>query len=209
MELCMHLSLYLLQVLQVLQVYCRIHRTSQWITAVALSLTLKCKVMVRLSDGHQIHHLTVGIGTIFRLHSQYHSELVDSSGGHSSKLNPANIGYAKWIVCRGKADNTVRATKALQDVTNQYISSQTVCHNFEKVWSKTCSEEETTSSQATSLKGPVRLCREPQEVDWMRVWWSSETKINHLGSDGRYCVWKEVEEQLSDRLVEGTEIWRW
>ena len=46
-----------------------------------------------------------------------------------------------------------------------------------KVWSRACSEEETTSSQATSLKGPVGLCREPQGVDSgeldesMVVWW--------------------------------------
>ena len=40
--------------------------------------------------------------------------------------------------------------------------------------------------------------------DWMRVWWSDETKINHLGSDGRHWVWKEVVEGLSDRVVEGT-----
>ena len=38
----------------------------------------------------------------------------------------------------------------------------------------------------------------------MRVWWSDETKINCLGSDGRHWVWKEVGEGLSDRVVEGT-----
>ena len=38
----------------------------------------------------------------------------------------------------------------------------------------------------------------------MRVWWSDETKINRLGSDGRHWVWKEVGEGLSDRVVEGT-----
>jgi len=39
--------------------------------------------------------------------------------------------------------------------------------------------------------------------DWKRVIWSDETKINRLGSDGRTWVWKEVGEQLSDRVVEG------
>ena len=34
--------------------------------------------------------------------------------------------------------------------------------------------------------------------------WSDETKINHIGSDGRKWVWKEVEEKLIDRQVEGT-----
>ena len=40
--------------------------------------------------------------------------------------------------------------------------------------------------------------------DWKRVIWSDETKINHLGSDGRKYVWKDRDEGLSDRLVEGT-----
>ena len=34
--------------------------------------------------------------------------------------------------------------------------------------------------------------------------WSDETKINHLGSDGRVWVWKRAGERLSDRLVQGT-----
>ena len=40
--------------------------------------------------------------------------------------------------------------------------------------------------------------------DWKRVWFSDETKINCLGSDGRRYVWKEKGEGLSDRLVERT-----
>ena len=85
------------------------------------------------TSGHQIHNLTgLGIGTISRLCSQYCSELAKSSGGHPSKLTPDNIGYAKQIVCMGKADNAVQVTKALQDVTNQSISSQTVCRNLKK-----------------------------------------------------------------------------
>ena len=40
--------------------------------------------------------------------------------------------------------------------------------------------------------------------DWKRVVWSDETKINHLGSDGRKWAWKKVGEGLSDRLVQGT-----
>ena len=38
----------------------------------------------------------------------------------------------------------------------------------------------------------------------MRVWWSNETKINCLGSDGGHWAWKEVGEGLSDKVVEGT-----
>ena len=45
--------------------------------------------------------------------------------------------------------------------------------------------------------------------DWKKVIWSDETKINHLGSDGRKDVWKDVGEALNDRVVEESEVWRW
>ena len=40
--------------------------------------------------------------------------------------------------------------------------------------------------------------------DWKQVIWSDETKINHIGSDGKRWVWKKTGEGLSDRLVRGT-----
>ena len=44
--------------------------------------------------------------------------------------------------------------------------------------------------------------------DWKHVIWSDETKINHLGSDGRKWVWKKAGESLSERLVNGTtKVW--
>ena len=60
------------------------------------------------TSGHQIHHLTgLGISTIFRVHSQYHSELLKSSGGCPFKFTSAIIGHTKPIVHMGKADNAV------------------------------------------------------------------------------------------------------
>jgi hypothetical protein len=40
--------------------------------------------------------------------------------------------------------------------------------------------------------------------DWIRGIWSDETKNNSLGSNGRKYVWKDRDEGLSGRLVEGT-----
>ena len=40
--------------------------------------------------------------------------------------------------------------------------------------------------------------------DWKKVVWSDETRINHLGSDGRKRVWEKAGEGLSGRVVEGT-----
>jgi len=32
--------------------------------------------------------------------------------------------------------------------------------------------------------------------DWKRVVWTDETKVNHLGSDGKWWVWKRKGESL-------------
>ena len=40
--------------------------------------------------------------------------------------------------------------------------------------------------------------------NWKRVIWSDETKINHLGLDGRKWAWKKPQKPLQDHLVQGT-----
>jgi transposase len=101
-----------------------------------LSLAQRSHVITLLdagTSGHQIHKITgIFIATISRICCQYRSELPKSFGGRPSKLTPANIGYAKCIIRMGKADNAVQVTKALEDVTNQSISSQTIRRNLKK-----------------------------------------------------------------------------
>ena len=40
--------------------------------------------------------------------------------------------------------------------------------------------------------------------DWKQVIWSDETKINHIGSDGKRWAWKKAGQDLSNRLVQET-----
>lgn len=40
--------------------------------------------------------------------------------------------------------------------------------------------------------------------DWKRVFWSDETKINRLGSDGQQWVWVRPGQELSDAAIEPT-----
>src|SRR6267154_5471523 len=160
------------------------------------------------TSGHQIYCLTgIGISTISKLCSQHHSELSKSSGGRPSKLTPANIGYAKRIIRMGRADNVVQVTKALQDVTNQSISSQTVHRNLKRSGLRPVVKKKRPLLNPRHRKNRLDFAESHKEwtlEDWKRVIWSDETKINRLGSDGRTWVWKEVGEQLSDRVVEGT-----
>ena len=78
-----------------------------------------------------LHHVTgVSLGAISEIHSKYCFESPKSLGGHLTKLNPPNIGYAKYLIHMHEADNTVQVTKSLEDVTNMSTSSQTVRHTM-------------------------------------------------------------------------------
>ena len=79
------------------------------------------------TSGAKIHQeLGLGLGTMSHIYSEHCSNLPKSSGGCPVKLSSANVNYDRWIICMGKVDNAVQMAKALQDVTNQFISAQTV-----------------------------------------------------------------------------------
>jgi hypothetical protein len=97
--------------------------------------TAKCDHIIPLLNSgtstHDIHRLTgASTSAISNIRTEYCSELPESSGGHPRKLTTADINYAKHLIRMHKADNAVQVTKALKDVTNQSIPSQTVCCNL-------------------------------------------------------------------------------
>ena len=151
--------------------------------------------------------LGLGLGTISCIHSQHHSNLAKSSGGRPAKLSSANIDYARHIICMGKVDNTVQMAKALQDVTNQFISAQTVHCQLKIKGMRPVVKRKRPLLKPHHRRARMEFAERHLEwtiEDWKRVIWSDETKINCLGSDGRKYVWKDVGEGLSDRVVEGT-----
>jgi transposase len=160
-------------------------------------------------NGYQIHEATgISTSTISRIRAQYCPDILKSSGGCPTKLTPANIGYAKHIIRMGKADNAVEVTKALQSVTNQTLSAQTVCRHLRETGLRPVVKRKRPFLKPHHRHARLEFAESHQEwtlMDWMMVIWSDETKINRLGSDGRYWVWKEVGEGLSDRLVQGTQ----
>ena len=151
--------------------------------------------------------LGLGLGTISRIRSQHRSNLPKSSGGRPTKLSPANIDYARRVIRMGKVDNAVQMAKALQNVTNQPISAQTVCHQLKSKGMRPVVKRKRPLLKPHHRRARMEFAERHLEwtiEDWKKVWWSDETKINYLGSDGRKFVWKDVGEGLSDRIVEGT-----
>ena len=98
-----------------------------------LFLTQKNHILSMLNAGHSAHSISsitgVHTSTISRLCSKECSELHKSSGGHPTKLSPANICHAVHLITTRKAENAVQVTKTLKNITNQSLSPTTVqCH---------------------------------------------------------------------------------
>src|SRR6266576_2594682 len=89
-----------------------------------------------LDAGHSAHSIgsitSVHTSTIFRLCSKECSKLHKSSGGHPTKLSPANIYYAVHLITTRKAENAVQVTKTLKNITNQSLSPTIVQHHLKK-----------------------------------------------------------------------------
>ena len=107
----------------------------------------------------------------------------------------------------GKAENAVQASKSLSNIVSTSFSPQTLRRGLRKSGWKAVVKQKRPQLKAHHRKACLEFAEKYKEwtlEDWKRVWFSDETKINRLGSDGRKYVWKEAGESLSDRLVEGT-----
>ena len=188
--------------------HCQLHKPPQT-TMQKLSTAQNLYIITLLDSslsGAQIHNRTgFNSAAISCICSQHHSNLPKSYSGCPAKLTMTNIDYASCIIHMGKVDNAVEATKTLQNITNTPIYSQTVCHQLKARGMKAVVKRPFLKPH----HGRARMEFAERHLewtieDWMKVWWSDETKINHLGSNGRKYVWKDVGEGLSDGVVEGT-----
>ena len=176
-----------------------------------LSASQKAHIISLLTAGHSSYQVSSMTGvhstTISRLSRKHFPYLQKSSGGHPSKLSDRNVQHANQLISSGKAETAVDVTKSLQDIINQPLSAQTTRRYMKKAGMKAVVKKKkpllTTRHKRERLDFAV-MHKDWTVEDWKRVIWSDETKINHLGSDGRKWAWKKAGEGLSDRLVSGT-----
>ena len=131
--------------------------------------------------------LGVNTPTISRLCSKECSGLHKSTGGHPSKLSPANICHTIHLISSQKAENAVQVTEMLRNIINQPLSPSTVHLHLKKSGVKAVVKFKHPFLSARHCKAHLDFAYAQKDWtvdDWKRVIWSDETKINHLGSDG-------------------------
>ena len=149
----------------------------------------------------------VSTGSISKICQEHCPEAAVSSGGRPSKLSDANITYAKRLLHTNKAKNAVQAAKTLSVVNNNTISAQTVCRSLKETGWVSRRKQKRPKLTKRHRKARLEFAERHLEWtvdDWAKVWWSDETKINHLGSDGMEQVWIEKENRQDPRRIEET-----
>src|SRR6266481_8023375 len=177
-----------------------------------LSLDKLNIVISRLNSGQTTHQISsstgVSIGTISKIHSAHCPDVSKSSGGLPVKLSPANIWHAVNLITSEKAEIAVQVSKALQTITNQPVTSQTVCRHLRRTSMKAVVKKKrsllSTRHRKERMDFAIRHKNWTLE-DWKWLVWSDETTTNHLGSYSRKWAWTGAGEALSDRLVEGAD----
>src|SRR5215472_780472 len=176
-----------------------------------LSEAQRSHILSLLTEGHSAHQISsstgVGVATITRLRIKHLPHLAKSTGGRPAKLSPTNIRHAQRLITSGKVDNAVQVTKALQDITNLPLSAQTTHRYLKQNGMKAVVKQKRPRLLPRHKKARLDFAITHKDwtvEDWKKVVWSDETKINHLGSDGRKWVWKKAGEGLTDRQVEET-----
>src|SRR6266481_5570364 len=175
-----------------------------------LSLDKLNIVISRLNFGQttlQISSSTgVSIGTISKIHSAHCPDVPKSSGGHPVKLSLANTWHTINLITSGKAEIAVQVSKALQTITNQPVTSQTVCRHLRRPGMKAVVKKKRPLSSTRHRKEKMDFAIRHKNwtlEDWKWLVWSDETTTNHVGSYSRKWAWTGAGEALSDRQVEG------
>ena len=152
-------------------------------------------VVAMLVSGHshrKIHSSTgVSLGSIALICSQHLPTLPKAPAGHPSELSDTNIHHAICLISSQKCDNAVQVTKVLRDVTNQSLHTETVRRGLKKTGMKAVVKSKKPLLEKRHIKDRLDFAIAHQHWtldDWKRVYWSDETKINPLGSDGRIWV---------------------
>ena len=157
-----------------------------------LSPTIQSHITTMLLDGKSAHAFSLSRGihtsTIIRFRKNHFPHLPVSSGGCPPKLSTTNARHGTHLLTSRKVDTAVDATKSLSCIIGQPLSAQTTRRYLKKNVLKAVVKQKKPLLQQSHRQDRLDFALAHQYwtvEDWRRVVWSDETKIHHLGSDGR------------------------
>ena len=177
----------------------------------SISSAQKENIIVLASNGQSTHKIASSLGvsqpTVVRVLQNLLPNHQSPHSGRPSKLSATSERVIITQITTGKVANAVQATKHINSIISNPVSSQTVCRVLKQHSLKAVTKKKKPLLSAVHRKKRLAFALKYQNwtvEDWKRVIWSDETKINRIGSDGKQWVWKQVGQGLIDREVQGT-----
>ena len=175
----------------------------------SISSAQKENIISQASNGQSTCKIASSLGvsqpTVVRVLQNLLPNHQSPHSGRPSKLS-ATSECAIITQITGKVVNAVQATKHINSIIPNPVSSQTVHQVLKQHSLKAVTKKTKPLLSAVHCKKRLAFALKYQNwtvEDWKRIIWSDETKINRIGSDGKQWVWKQVGQGLIDREVQG------
>lgn len=131
--------------------------------------------------------------------------------GRPSKLSDREKRQIVYLTLTERAKNVSQATNLINRERESPISRYTVRRVLLENLFKVRKRLKKPALSAANKKARLEWAFEHEEWtvdDWKRVYWSDETKINHINNDGKRFCWIRPGSQLSNTSQRNSEIWR-
>jgi transposase len=177
----------------------------------SISSAQKENIIALASNGQSTRKIASSLGvsqpTVVRALQNLLPNHQSPHSGRPSKLSATSERAIITQITTGKVANAVQATKHINSIIPNPVSSQTVRRVLKRHSLKAVTKKKKPLLSAVHRKKRLAFALKYQNwtvEDWKRIIWSDETKINRIGSDGKQWVWKQVGQGLIDREVQGT-----
>jgi transposase len=158
---------------------------------------------------NQVSSITnIGRTSIQRIAKDSGITLQSKSPGRPSILSQKTQRHIVHKVQTGQLDTAVEAQKLITPITERSVSVKTVRRCLRRAGLRGALEVKKPFLSQHHQKAHAEFARAHKNwsvVDWKKVIWSDESKINCSGSDGRSWCWKtKGKKQIESRTIQGT-----
>jgi transposase len=162
---------------------------------------------LRYSTRQVAQELDISNATAARILKENKENVPHNPGGRPRKMNDELVNHLKLNLKRGILKTAVDATKEANTMLEEPVSRQTVCRRLVEVQMKFKRKRKQPLLRPRHKADRMKFVRKYNQwthLDWKRVIFTDESKINRICSDGLQGVWVDESGEQDARAVEGT-----
>lgn len=160
-----------------------------------------------ISSRQIARQLGVGSTTVDKVKSTHRPNKEKPKGGRPEKLTRTDKRHLVRLATSLDNATATRLAGELGESTSLTASPQTVRNALKQAGLKSAVKVKRPLLAPRHIRARLEFAKKYlswTKIDWRRVVFSDETKVNRLGSDGRQWVWKKPGASLKSQHVQGT-----